>query len=187
MSKRNPSRGGFTVIELMLVVGILGIIATIAIPAFIRFQLRTKASEVKANLAAVRVAEEAYHAEFNLYVSATPVPASVNSSKRSWPLTAGTSHGFNTLGWVPDGTVYYQYAATTNGGTAFTAAARSDIDNDGNFNTWGYVRPVAGTSIGVVGPFGTCEASGAFNELTQTDDLLREVGPCDRFSGKTIF
>ena len=172
----------------MLVVGIIGILATIAIPAFIRFQLRTKASEVKSNLSGIRVSEEAYYAEFGVYATAMPVvPTSIGRAKRAWPLTRSSSHGFNAIGWSPEGNVYYQYGVTSNGGTAYTIGARSNLDADVNFNTWGYVKPVTGGSVGIVGPFGTCEATGVFNDSSRAMDLLNQLGPCDGFSGKTVF
>ncbi|HJO22533.1 MAG TPA: prepilin-type N-terminal cleavage/methylation domain-containing protein, partial [Myxococcota bacterium] len=74
MKKLNARRGGFTLIELMIVVAIIGILAAIAIPNFLRFQLKAKSSEGKTNLAAIRTAEESYYAEYGYYVSADPSP-----------------------------------------------------------------------------------------------------------------
>jgi type IV pilus assembly protein PilA len=60
---------GFTLIELMIVVAIIGILAALAIPNFIRFQARSKQSEVKANLKSAFTAEKAYYQEHDQYSS----------------------------------------------------------------------------------------------------------------------
>ena len=53
---------GFTLIELMIVVAIIGILAAIAIPNFIKFQCRSKQSEAKSQLKSMYVAQESYFA-----------------------------------------------------------------------------------------------------------------------------
>jgi type IV pilus assembly protein PilA len=60
-------RQGFTLIELMIVVAIIGILAAIAIPNFQRFQARSKQSEAKASLKAMFVSEKAFLQEKDRY------------------------------------------------------------------------------------------------------------------------
>ena len=60
---------GFTLIELMIVVAIIGLLAALAIPNFIRFQARSKQSEVKANLKGLFTAERSYYQEKDTYSS----------------------------------------------------------------------------------------------------------------------
>src|SRR4051812_47117589 len=57
---RKIMRRGFTLIELMIVVAIIGILAAIAIPNFLKFQARAKQSEPKGNLKAISTAEQSF-------------------------------------------------------------------------------------------------------------------------------
>src|SRR2546425_7330047 len=62
---------GFTLIELMIVVAIIGILAAIAIPNFIKFQARSKQSEAKANLKAIFTAQKAFYQEKDRFSTLT--------------------------------------------------------------------------------------------------------------------
>ncbi len=136
--KIHNRRGGFTLIELMIVVAIIGILAAIAIPNFLKFQLKAKTSEGKTNLAAIRTAEESVFAEFGAYVSANASPAtSTTSVKQAFVNVDGTNQGFDLIGWSPEGRVYFTYGVAISG-TAFTASASADIDADTVFQIWGY-------------------------------------------------
>ena len=174
---------GFTLIELMIVVAIIGILAAIAIPNFLRFQLKSKSSEGKVNIAAIRTAEESYLAEFGSYVGVTtPVPATVPGTAKAAFTPAGN---FNTLGWSPEGQVFFNYAVNYASATpsAYTITAAADIDGDTVNQVWGYVKPVTGTTTGVapVGAHGGCTATGI------AGNLLSTVGPCIATHGQSIF
>jgi type IV pilus assembly protein PilA len=181
--KLNHRRGGFTLIELMIVVAIIGILAAIAIPNFLRFQLKAKSSEGKTNLAAIRTAEESYFAEFNNYVSANASPAAIGDNLKVNFVDQGPAGaGFGTLGWSPEGQVYFNYtvevpAAATD---EFTASAAANIDAAGNAQMWGYRKGAnTGRSHGTTPATCAAGAGGLVNEHT--------VAPCDTVSGQSVF
>ena len=136
---RKNNQKGFTLIELMIVVAIIGILAAIAIPNFLRFQLKSKTSEAKVNLAAIRTAEESYLAEFGSYVNASATPGSTPGATKA-TFTGGGLAAFDTLGWGPEGQVFFQYgiAVDTTNVLAYTADAQGDIDGDMTAQVWGY-------------------------------------------------
>ena len=67
--------GGFTLVELMIVVAIIGVLASVAIPSYLNYQLTAKRSEAYANLASLAKAQKAYFAEFNDYVAVAAEPS----------------------------------------------------------------------------------------------------------------
>jgi len=69
MEKMLKNKKGFTLIELMIVVAIIGILAAIAIPNFMSYQCKARQSEAKTALGTVRTLQEAYYAEYGGYGS----------------------------------------------------------------------------------------------------------------------
>ncbi|MCG8687200.1 MAG: prepilin-type N-terminal cleavage/methylation domain-containing protein [Desulfobacterales bacterium] len=120
---------GFSLIELMIVVAIIGILSAIAIPNFINYQLKSKTAEAKTNLGTIKTVQEAYKAENSSYVVCTASPnATPNTSKQPWVDQGG---GFGAIGFIPLGDVYYSYAVTSvDTATSFTATATGNLDGD---------------------------------------------------------
>ena len=201
MKALHTRRGGFTLIELMIVVAIIGILAAIALPNFIRFQLRAKASEGKTNLKAIVVAEEGFMAEYSTYVNATALPVAVPANVKSqWPIddcsnAAWINHGFCLVGWAPEGEVFYQYdvlggaspMAVAGSFDVYTATANADIDNDGSFNAWGYLKGTDPTGTDAIAGTFICPAGGTYDAITMMNALFETVGPCDATSGRSVF
>jgi type IV pilus assembly protein PilA len=83
------TRKGFTLIELMIVVAIIGILAAIAIPNFMKFQARSKQSEARTNLKAAFTAAKSKFAETNSYANLVfvavtgKIPIGFNPEKRN--------------------------------------------------------------------------------------------------------
>ena len=179
------SEKGFTLIELMIVVAIIGILAAIAIPNFIRFQLKSKSSEGKVNLAAIRTAEEGYMAEFGTYVGALASPATVpGATKAAFVNVSGLNLGFDQLGWSPEGKVYFQYGvAVVAGEAAFAASAAANIDAADSNQGWAYIK--TGNSATPLN--GGCLAAGAYDATSGAKDLTDTVAPCDGASGQSVF
>ncbi len=70
--KKLKAQEGFSLIELMVVIVIIGILSSIAVPNFQKFQLKAKRAEAKANLAALYAAEQAFKSEFAQYFAGLP-------------------------------------------------------------------------------------------------------------------
>jgi type IV pilus assembly protein PilA len=58
---------GFTLVELMVVVAIIGLLSAVAIPNFKKYQAKAKVSEAKLQLSAAYTAESSFFSDFNMY------------------------------------------------------------------------------------------------------------------------
>lgn len=124
---------GITLIELLIVVAIIGILATIAIPAYIGQQKRAARTEAYTNLQNLRLLEEQFYAENGCYYRTGGPPTVCTDTTIGNNTNTTTSvaaiHGFLT-GFHPGDSVQFAYSITTDstgtgGGTAscFTATA----------------------------------------------------------------
>ncbi len=166
ISKWIGNKKGFTLIELMIVVAIIGILAAIAIPNFMRFQAKSKQAEAKTNLGAIGTTAESWRTEKDTYIAL-----------------------LTELGWAPTGTLRYSYwypngtgaatnfvttASSYSGGAlsqdscdratapgtstvssaagTFSAAAKGQIDTDATCDEWDYNQSRAlGNDVNDVG------------------------------------
>jgi len=179
----NRDAKGFTLVELMIVVAIVGILASTAVPNFLRFQLRAKSAEAKTNIAGIHTAEQAHHAEFGSYITAAPSPASYGGTNSAVFSDEGASgRNFKTVGWRPEGLVYFQYSVAV-AGEAFLIEAAADIDGNGAPQVWAVIQPDSAGNLAV----NVLGCTGVWDHQSGSPGLLHTIGPCGAAYGRSEF
>jgi len=148
------SAEGFTLIELMIVVLIVGVLAAIAIPSFTQYTHKARMAESVSFLGEIKQRQESYRAEFGQYADVsngdltqrTPDTLPQDGDRIAWPAGAALPAGWRMLAASPDGPTHFQYSVIAGipGEAApgvynlppnefwFVAQARGDLDGDGN-------------------------------------------------------
>lgn len=111
---------GFTVIELMVVVAVLAAISAIAIPMYTGYIKSAYLQEARANIASLRLAEEEYFLENNVYFFGANVTELQTNSAGLWKVAKGKE----TTG-APDG-INFTYAVTNAAGYTITAIGKAN-------------------------------------------------------------
>ena len=93
-------RGGFTLVEIMIVVSVIGLLAALAVPNFIRARSTTRSNQCINNLRLIQASKDQY--AFENAVNPAVIPASSDlelylRKNRIPPEPTGSSYGINAI------------------------------------------------------------------------------------------
>lgn len=123
MHIKRSNDNGFTLIELMIVVVIIGILAAMAIPRFMEASTKAKQTEVQLIMKQIYVNQRSYRQEANSYYQPAGAASTANPN------------AFSQI-WVEImDPCKYSFTIVANA-TSFTCTATANIDDDATMDTW---------------------------------------------------
>ena len=127
VKKAKLKKVGFSLVELMIVLSIVGVIVTLALPRFQQLQYRARQAEAKTNLNHIYLLQETYFSDNSSYGRLDWIGFRAGGFEDPNPCD-GSGPGINDIGFklTDCSKVRYVYRANSLNGQAFTAEARSD-------------------------------------------------------------
>lgn len=119
VTRDEQRRRAFSLVELMVAVGIIAVLVSLGLPRYQAFIARGRMAEAKVNLGHIASLQGIYRAEWNKYASLGGV-----GNVGATPKCDDTAFS-NSLGFAPDGCTDLRYGYTSTGGDNFNASAEA--------------------------------------------------------------